>query len=235
MLDENLSPVGRGVFVRLTTNRFSDQGVPVGTEGLTLYRADDGRWRVSFAAAYVDLDESEFQVIGALLPERGIVLPSLNGGWLAIQPLSELAFLRSLERTRAPAEELWGRHPESSDFLGRLEFAVANGAIAFPVLWDRERQLKLVYFLGSPDHVTHTFPQELKLNWPDPELEIEGVVTVDHDRLFGKAAELDVTMRNRNSHSVSARLVVPASACKQASEGLADLFPAVSSDDLDYG
>ena len=128
-----------------------------------------------------------------------------------------------------------GRNPEGGDFLGRLEFAAADGAIGFPVLWDRERQLKLVYFLGHPAHMTHTFPQELKLNWPDPELEIEGVVTVDHDRLFGKAAELDVTMCNRNRHSVSARLVVPATACKQASEWLVDLFPAVTSDDLDFG
>lgn len=83
MHDENLSPVRRGMFVRLATNRFSDRGVPSGSKGLTLYRDDDGRWRVSFRAAYVDLDESEFRVIGALLPERRVVLPSLNGGWPA--------------------------------------------------------------------------------------------------------------------------------------------------------
>jgi hypothetical protein len=33
-----------------------------------------------------------------------------------------------------------GRNPEGGDFLGRLEFAAADGAIGFPVLWDRARQ-----------------------------------------------------------------------------------------------
>jgi hypothetical protein len=235
MPDESFLPVRRGMFVRLTTNRFSDQGMPAGSEGVTLYRDDGDRWHVSFRDGYVDLGESEFEVIGTLLQSRGVVLPSLNGGWLSIQPLSELVFLRSLERTHAPVEELWGRYPDSSDFLGRLAFAAAEGAVGFPVLWDRARQLKLVNFLGTPDHMTHTFPQVLKLNWPDPALEIGGVVTVDRDRTLGKAAELDVTMRNRKGHTVSARLLVPATACKQASESLVDLFPSVSSDDLDYG
>jgi hypothetical protein len=234
MGDEKPLPVTRGLFVRLTTNRFLEQGSPAGSEGLTLYRNDDGRWRVSSPGGYVDVDESEFQVVGAAVQSRGFVLPSLYGGWLAIHPLGA-RFLRALEETQAPAEERWGRRPEGGDFFGRLELATADRAIGFPVLWDRERQLKLVYFVGEPDHMTHTFPRELKLDWPDQELEIEGVVTLDPDRGFhSKAAELDVTLRRPNRDRVSTRLVVPASDCKRFSEWLVDLFPAVSADDLDY-
>lgn len=209
----------------------------LGAEGLTLYRSDDRRWRLNCSGGYVDADESDFEVIAPALEPRAFVLPSLNGGWLALHPLHHCS-LKNIDHTGVSAEERWGRIPEPDDFFGRLELAVANNVVGFPVLWDRDRQLKLIYFLEQPDRATSTFPQRFSLEWPDPELLINGVVTIDPGRFtYGdKVADLDVTLRNPigDRAKASGHLVVPADICMRASKWLVDLFPAVTADDLDF-
>jgi hypothetical protein len=223
------------MFVRVRSDAFVPEKVQPGTTGLTLFQADDGRWRLSCGGEYIDAEESDFEVIGSALGRRGVVVPSLNGGWLEVRPedrwIPESHVMRDMVT-------VWGREPGDGDFLGWLRLVLAGDVIGFPVLWDRERQLKLVYFLGSPDYMTWTFPREYKLDWPDPELQIEGLVTIDANRgsWAKKAAEVTVTFRNPGGdrRQVCADLIVPAYACKTASESLVDLFPAVTTDDLDW-
>jgi hypothetical protein len=231
------SRVTRGLFVRLTTDRYASQGVPRGAKGLTIYKTDAGLWTLDCGDRQIEADESDFEVTGSALEPRGVVLPSLNGGWLAIHP-ARASYLRILEEMGNPARELWGREPAEGDFFGHLQLATPDAVVGFPILWDRDRQLKLVHFLGFPDSVTWRFPQESRLDWPGRELEANAVATVDAARgaYSAKSAELDVVVRNPigDRREVSGRLIVPAYTCKTASDWLVDLFPAVTGDDLDF-
>jgi hypothetical protein len=203
-----------------------------------MYRHNDGGtvWRISAGGQYVDAQETEFEMVRRWLRPRGVVVPSLNGGWLTISPFAGAR--EAMARLRRSALERWGRQPTPADFLGFIGLVVPGTAVGFPVLWDRERQLKLMYFLGGPDSTTGGFPYTHQLDWPDPELQIDGVVTIDAERgLWSeKAAALDVTLRNPigDHRHVSARLLVPAYTCQEASEALVDMFPSVSTDDLDF-
>jgi hypothetical protein len=171
-------------------------------------------------------------------------LPSLDGGWLSVEPFqdwrrSPVGRVKTLKGMMGMSEvERWGRQPAEADFFGilRLRTPDDDGA-GFPDLWDRDRQLKLMYFIGFSHHVTGGFPKELHLDWPDPELEIDGLVTVDpHVGFRKKHAQLEVTLRKPigDRRTVTGRLVVPAWTCELVSKWLADLFPSVSADDLDW-
>ena len=236
MASEEPIPLTRGVFVRFTTDRLRDEGVPEGAEGVTMFRHSDGEtiWRISAEGQYVDADEADFDVVRPWLQARGVIVPSLNGGWFGIDPSSHSA----AELQGKSPLELWGHDRTSADFVGRIHLVAPGDATGCPVLWDRERQLKPMYFIGSPDHVTGGFPWRLDLNWPDPELQIDGIVTIDPERryLSRKAAPLHVTVQSPigDQRSVSADLLVPAYACIAASHALVDLFPSVSADDLDF-
>lgn len=234
------SPLTRGVFVRVTTDRLVSEGVARGVGAFTLsrHRNDRARWIVRCDGGYFDLHESELEFVAAGLPPRGCVLPSLNGGWFAVEPFGDRA-RSSKEISGVPVLQLWGRLPSPEDFLGDISLVLPDGdATGFPVLWDRERQLKLVHFLDEPHRMTRVFPRRTRLGWPGDELQIDAEVTIDSDR--GRhartSAELDITTRNPmgDRREVSAHLIVPAQACKTASRALVDLFPSVSADDLDF-
>ena len=97
-----------GMFVRVTTEHFSGDGVPAGTTGLTLGRTKDSRWMLSCGGEYVYADEEDFEVLGSALRPRSVVLPSLSGGFLDIRPyharaVSSPALSHSVSR--------WGREP----------------------------------------------------------------------------------------------------------------------------
>ena len=119
-----------------------------------------------------------------------------------------------------------------------MTLVAPDDVTGFPVLWDRARQLQLMSFLDLADRMTFTFPQQYELDWPDSELQIAGVVTADRSRnsWARQAAEVRVTLRNPigDRRTVSAELIIPAYACKTASEALVDLFPALTTDDMDW-
>jgi hypothetical protein len=226
--------VMRGMIVRITTDRFAANGVAQGAEAGTVYQADDGLWRLSCKGRYIDADEADFEVIGSALGRRGVVLPSLNGGWLAFTPFDHRVLGSSYIMEAA---EAWGREPERDDFLGQFVMTLPGDSIGYPVLWDRTRQLKLVYFFETPTRMTSSFPKEYTLDWPDPYLQIDGMVTFDASRSpWRKAAEVTVTVSSpeRDRRDVSANLVFPAETCAIASRWLVDLFPGVTTDDLDW-
>ncbi|HEY7003677.1 MAG TPA: hypothetical protein VH281_05295 [Gaiellaceae bacterium] len=219
----------------MTTDRFSADDVPPGSIGYTLVSTAERLWRLSCEGNYVDAYENEFDVVGSALPPRGVVVPSLTGGWLDVHPYHQLAVTSPAFAT---AISRFGRQPGKEDFFGHLQLVTPGDGTGFPVLWDRERQLKLVYFLDIADRITGGFPEEYRLDWPDSDLKIDGLVTVDESRgsWARKAAEVTVTLRNPfgDERTVSADFIVPAYTCDRASRGLVDLFPAVTTDDMDW-
>ena len=208
----------------------------VGTEGMVYFQTDTGGWTVRYGdgSAYVEARESDFEVVLAGAAPRGVVIPSLNGGWLTITPA----------HTR-PGElperfEVADRTYQRGDFAGFLTLHTHETGYGFPVIWSREEQLKLVHFFETPDRMTFRFPQELRLRLPDGRLEIEGQVTIDPSlgRYARKAAKLTITLRSPLARQPSqpeytGYLVIEAGAAKTASRWLVDLFPSVTSNDLD--
>lgn len=234
-MDDPAIPLTRFARVRFTTDRLEAQGVVVGTEGMAVYQTDAGVWKVSVGGGsddHVDARESDFEVVLGGTAPRGVVIPSVNGGWLTIRPVHS-----------RPGElpELWDVVPrtyEPGDFVGFLTLSTGDSSYGFPVIWSREEQLKLVYFFEAPDRATHTFPQQLRLRMPDGHLEIEGEVTIDpsRGRYAEKAAELKITLRSpiqRRQPEFTGFLVVEAGIGKTASRWLVDLFPSLTPDDLD--
>lgn len=237
MEHNELIPLTRGARVRFTTDRLSERGVQRGSEGLIIYRDDTGLWRVSTGEGYVDAVETDFEVILGAPPPRGVMIPSLRGGWLTIDPAHGIirdGKLRVPSRWDAAAHEY-----TPGDFVGSLSITVPLGSYGLPIVWSRETQLDLVYFFDTPDRMTYVFPQGLHVRTPDGELEIDGSVTIDRERgsYATKAAELQITLRSplkRRPKEFTAFMLVPAYTCATASRWLVDLFPSVNADDLDY-
>lgn len=123
------------------------------------------------------------------------------------------------------------------DFLGRVSVRAGENATGFPVIWDREHQLALMYFFNIFDRITGGFPDHTKLKWDDTSIEMEGVVTLDPRRGPDRTTvELRVTTHNPGGdlRECCTRLFVPTSTCDQFSRWLADLFPSVTADDRDW-
>jgi hypothetical protein len=225
--------VTRGAIVRLTTDRLASEGAPAGSRGLTLgrHREHDDVWVVQAGRSYANLAETEFEVVDSALMPRGVTLPSLNGGWLTISPLVP---------DSDPGEwllETLSRELKPGDFLGQVSVYAGGNATGFPVIWDREHQLALMYFFNIFDRITGRFPYRTKLKWDDTSLEIEGVVTFDLKRGFDRrSVELIVTTRNPGGdlRECCTRLIVPTGTCDQFSRWLTDLFPSVTEDDRDW-
>jgi hypothetical protein len=226
-------PLTRRALVRFTTDRLREQGVVAGTEGVTSYRIGEGIWKVrvfGVSGDYVDARASDFEVVRGGTRPRGVVIRSLNGGWLTIAPVHSRS-------GQLPA--IWDVVPRTfqpGDFAGMLTLSTTDDSYGFPVIWSREEQLKLVYCFELPDRMTHTFPQQLRLRMPDGQLEIEGEVTIDASRHARKAAELKITLRSpthRTRPEFSGVLVVDAGTASIASDWLVDLFPSVTPDDID--
>lgn len=171
-----------------------------------------------------------------LIRPRGVVIPSLAGGWLEFVPSFRSANPGELRPSRIFGG-LASRY-EPGHFVGFVIATDGRESYGFPVIWGRETQLQLVYFFELPNRMTHVFPQDLHLHLAEGEVEIEGAVTIDSERgpFARQAAELQITLRSpvaREPQQFALRMVIPATVCARASESLADLFPAVTAADLD--
>jgi hypothetical protein len=194
--------------VRFTTDRLREQGVVAGAEGVTSYRIGEGIWKVrvfGVSGDYVDARASDFEVIRGGTRPRGVVIPSINGGWLTITPVhsrpGQLPAIWDVPRTFQPG-----------DFAGMLTLSTTDDSYGFPVIWSREEQLKLVYFFELPDRIDSNRRRarkaaELKITLRSP--------------------------THRTLPEFSGVLVVDAVTASIASDWLVDLFPSVTPDDID--
>ena len=164
-----------------------------------------------------------------------VVVPSLAGGWLELtrfnQDPDEIKTFATID-----AAEFFGRYPEEGDFCGGVTLHLPDDAVGWPVLWDRETQLRCVYFFDTPDRVTGGFPFAHSFVSPDGVLAIDSVVDRPPGWRAGASSVATLTVRverARQRGSLSGELVLPTGTCKSVMWALVDLFPSATQDDID--